>query len=207
MLPRNQSGISPGRRSCRTVLESQVPFGIVLGEQDMSIRAPMSDPEIKWKALCWIPNGLATQFSSPLTRFNPDEHTIAPVTVTISHTFRGCAFLDIFSGASHPVSTALTLLGGDRVEPIDLIHGHDLLDDSLFESLLLLAASGKIGAALAAPYCSKHNRATLRRPGPAPEILDGVLTNSFASNWPFKKAPPFTIVPEYCCLQLMNMLA
>ena len=65
---------------------------------------------------------------------------------------------------------------------MDLIHGHDLLDDSVFEAVLLLAASGMIGAALAAPYCSKHSRATLRPPGPAPvrtpEFIDGLPSNS-----------------------------
>ena len=50
-------------------------------------------------------------------------------------------FLDIFSGASSPVSNALNSLHRDRIEPIDLIHGHDLLDDQIFESVLRLAAS------------------------------------------------------------------
>ena len=77
---------------------------------------------------------------------------------------------------------ALVPLACDRVQPVDLIHGHDLLDDGIFESVLLLAASGLIGAALAAPYCSKHSRATLRPPGPAPvrtpEFIDDLPSNS-----------------------------
>ena len=48
--------------------------------------------------------------------------------------------------------------------------------------MLLLAASGLIGAALAAPYCSKHSRSTLRPDGPAPvrtpEYIDGLPSNS-----------------------------
>ena len=91
-------------------------------------------------------------------------------------------FLDIFSGASMPVSTAVQKFSGDRVEPIDLIHGLDLLDDDLFESLLRLASSGQIGAAVAAPYCCKYSWATLRPNGPAPvctpEFLDGLPTNT-----------------------------
>jgi len=91
-------------------------------------------------------------------------------------------FLDIFSGASMPVSTALSKVLGDRVQPIDLIHGHDLLHDDTFEEVLLLAASGLIGAALAAPYCSKHSKATLKSPGPAPvrtpDFIDGLPSNS-----------------------------
>ena len=80
------------------------------------------------------------------------------------------------------VSMALIPFACDRVQPVDLIHGHDWLDDAIFESVLLVAASGLIGAALAAPYCSKHSRATLRPPGPAPvltpEHIDGLPTNS-----------------------------
>ena len=48
--------------------------------------------------------------------------------------------------------------------------------------LKALAESGLVGAALAAPYCCKHSRATLRRPGPlpvrTPKFLDGVPNNS-----------------------------
>ena len=92
------------------------------------------------------------------------------------------SFLDIFSGASMPVSTALSKILGDRIQPIDLTHGHDLLHDDTFEEVLLLSASGLIGAALAAPYCSKHSKATLKSPGPAPvrtpEFIDGLPSNS-----------------------------
>ena len=81
-----------------------------------------------------------------------------------------------------PVSTAVQAFSGDRVEPIDLIHGLDLLEDDTFESLLRLASSGRVGAALAAPYCCKHSRATLRPHGPAPvrtpEFLDGLPSNT-----------------------------
>lgn len=80
-----------------------------------------------------------------------------------------------------PVSMALIPFSCDRVQPVDLSHGHDLLD-AIFESVLLLSASGLIGAALAAPYCSKHSRTTLRPPGPAPvrtpEHIDGLPSNS-----------------------------
>ena len=81
-----------------------------------------------------------------------------------------------------PVSSACRLLQIDVFEPVDLIHGHDLLDDEVFHDILMLAESGMIGAALAAPYCSKHSRATLRRPGPrpvrTPSHLDGVPDNT-----------------------------
>ena len=93
-------------------------------------------------------------------------------------------FLDIFSGASSPVSVAVRALHADSIEPVDLIFGQhcDLLDDLVFQNVLDLAASGLIGAALAAPYCSKHSMATLRPNGPkpvrTPAALDGLPTNT-----------------------------
>ena len=93
-------------------------------------------------------------------------------------------FLDIFSGASSPVSVAVRAMHADSIEPVDLIFGQhcDLLDDAVFQNVSNLAASGLIGAALAAPYCSKHSMATLRPNGPkpvrTPTALDGLPTNS-----------------------------
>ena len=91
-------------------------------------------------------------------------------------------FLDIFSGASAPVSTACSKFSVDIFEPLDLIHGHDILDDEKFYQTLCLAESGLVGAALAAPYCSKHSRATLLQPGPkpvrTPDFLEGLPSNS-----------------------------
>ena len=91
-------------------------------------------------------------------------------------------FLDIFSGARMPVSTACKRFSVDLLDPVDLIHGWDILDDDVFHSLIRLCESGLVGAALAAPYCSKHSRATLRRPGPkpvrTPEYLDGLPDNT-----------------------------
>ena len=105
-------------------------------------------------------------------------------------------FLDIFAGASMPVSTALSEFFGDRVQPIDLIHGHDLLHDDTFEDVLRLAAFGLIGAALAAPYCSKHSKATLKSPGPAPVRTPG---------WRSKKVLRFMIALELCFLKWTSM--
>ena len=93
-------------------------------------------------------------------------------------------FLDIFSGASSPVSVAVRRLHADSIEPVDLIFGQhcNLLDDLVFQNVSNLAASGMVGAALAAPYCSKHSMATLRPNGPrpvrTPAALDGLPTNS-----------------------------
>lgn len=59
--------------------------------------------------------------------------------------------MDICSGASSPVSAALSRLAGDRVVPIDLIFGaeFDLLNDDTFFASTKLAASGLIGAGFA----------------------------------------------------------
>eukprot|EP00438_Fugacium_kawagutii_P024615 Skav227274 [mRNA] locus=scaffold3803:105876:109202:- [translate_table: standard] len=96
-------------------------------------------------------------------------------------------FLDLYSGHSSPVSVAAGRLSVDRFEPIDKNFGDhmDLLDDDVFADILALAGSGLVGAALAAPYCSKHSMATLRKgSGPAPvrtpDFLDGLPSNTFA---------------------------
>ena len=67
-------------------------------------------------------------------------------------------FLDLFSGASAPISVALRALGADTIEPLDLIFGShcDLLDEEVYTNVVDLAASGLIGTALAAPYCSPY---------------------------------------------------
>ena len=69
-------------------------------------------------------------------------------------------------------------------QPVDIIQGNDILNDDAFHHLLCLGESGLIGAALAAPCCCKHSRATLRRPGPppvqTPQHLDGVPGNTIA---------------------------
>ena len=67
---------------------------------------------------------------------------------------------------------------------MDLIFGShcDLLDEEVYTNVVDLAASGLIGAALAAPYCSKHSMATLKPNGPkpvrTPQALDGLPSNT-----------------------------
>ncbi len=58
----------------------------------------------------------------------------------------------------------------DCIEPIDKINGasHDILDDSVFEAVLRLVSSTLVSISLAAPYCSKHRRATPFPGGPQP---------------------------------------
>ena len=105
-----------------------------------------------------------------------------PTTLPSDGSYKPRFFLDIFSGARMPVGTACKQFSVDMFEPVDLSHGWDILDDDTFFHLLCLCESGLIGAALAAPYCCKHSRATLMRPGPqpvrTPTHLDGLPTNT-----------------------------
>lgn len=41
----------------------------------------------------------------------------------------------------------------DMFEPIDIIHGHDFLDDDKFSEVVAQAESGLVGAGVAAPFC------------------------------------------------------
>lgn len=98
-------------------------------------------------------------------------------------------FLDVCSGASAPVSAAIAARCGNRFQPVDLIFGpqFDLLNDDAFFHLTKVAASGIIGAALAAPYCRDHSSAKLIQPGPqpirTPDHLDGLPHNTSDQHW------------------------
>ena len=86
-------------------------------------------------------------------------------------------FVDLFSGASAPLSAAIGALGLARLEPLDKLHGccFDLLDDRHFRDLCLLASSGIVGAAAAAPPCASFSRARLRPGVHCPSEQSGVL--------------------------------
>ena len=99
----------------------------------------------------------------------PINFVSKPDTAAISQCKPAC-FLDLFAGARAPVFSALHKKSYDCIEPIDKINGasHDILDDSVFEAVLRLASSTLVSVSLAAPYCSKHSRATLFPGGPQP---------------------------------------
>ncbi|CAE7514004.1 unnamed protein product, partial [Symbiodinium necroappetens] len=79
-------------------------------------------------------------------------------------------FLDLFAGARAPVTSAIQSLRRDCFPPVDLIidASRDILDDAFFDLLCRIADSGLVGAALAAPVCSKHSILRLRPGGPKP---------------------------------------
>ena len=96
---------------------------------------------------------------------------VAPETTTAASSHcKPAVFLDLFAGARAPVFCALHSKSYDCIEPVDKINGpaHDILDDTVFEAVLRLASSTLVRVSLAAPYCSKHSRATLFPGGPKP---------------------------------------
>ena len=83
--------------------------------------------------------------------------------------------VDLFAGASAPISTAASARNLDRILPLDLLHGvgFDMACDAQFSDLCQLASSGLVGAMIAAPPCSAFSRARLRPGGPRPVRTPG----------------------------------
>ena len=80
----------------------------------------------------------------------------------------GRIFLDICSGATRPLSTAVLALGCDVLSfDILLDQSVDLLRDDSYEQLLRICSSGKVGYGSASPACCHYSRLKLR-PGPGP---------------------------------------
>ncbi|OLP79315.1 hypothetical protein AK812_SmicGene40408 [Symbiodinium microadriaticum] len=76
-------------------------------------------------------------------------------------------FLDLFAGARAPVSSVLRNLGLDCFPAVDIIvdASCDILNDDFFSLLCRIADAGLVGAALAAPVCSKHSICRFRSGG------------------------------------------
>ena len=93
-------------------------------------------------------------------------------------------FLDIFSGISAPLTTAMQALNADCFAPFDLDMDStcNILDDAQYRLLLRIASSGLVGVVWSAPPCKEFSRLKLRQPGPkalrTPEHMDGVPSNS-----------------------------
>ena len=88
-------------------------------------------------------------------------------------------FLDICSGVTKPLSTAVLDLGGDVLSFVLLHESMDLLHDATYEQLLRICSSGQVGYGSASPACAHYSRLKLL-PGPGakalrtPEALQGV---------------------------------
>ncbi|CAE7644829.1 unnamed protein product, partial [Symbiodinium sp. CCMP2456] len=92
-------------------------------------------------------------------------------------------FLDVCCGANAPLSDQLRLSGIQCV-CVDALGSEplDLLEDSTYDSILLLAFSGVVRMAHAAPPCKEYSRLKLRPGGPrairSPEFLNGLPENT-----------------------------
>ena len=83
-------------------------------------------------------------------------------------------FLDICSGAGYPLSKAM-LACGCACFPVDILY---ILDNSFYEPLLRVCASGIVSYGAGAPNCGEYSRLKLRDGGPpalrTPEFLQGL---------------------------------
>ena len=99
------------------------------------------------------------------------------VDVSLLHGSR--IFLDICSGSSHPLTTAM-LHHECQCFPVDMLIDAkmDLLDNAFYEPFLRICASGIVAYAAASPNCGEYSRLKLRDDGPpalrTPMHLDGV---------------------------------
>lgn len=87
-------------------------------------------------------------------------------------------FLDICCGIQSPLSCAIMELQGDTLCFDILLHtADDLLDDTSFERLLRVCASGIIAYAGASPSCCEYSRLKLKPGGPpalrTPDHIEG----------------------------------
>ena len=88
-------------------------------------------------------------------------------------------FLGICSGAGYPLSKAM-LACGCACFPVDILLSPtmDILDNSFYEPLLRVCASGVVAYGAGAPNCGEYSRLKLRDGGPpalrTPEFLQGL---------------------------------
>ena len=117
-------------------------------------------------------------------------------------------FLDLCCGVSKPLSTAIQALG-KPVVAFDILCNpqDDLLDDSRFEQLLKLCASGVVAYGCASPCCSQYSRLKLRNDGGpralrTPEHLEGI-PNLNAADLEKVQASSTMLYRCIICLQLI----
>ena len=88
-------------------------------------------------------------------------------------------FLDLCSGAGHPLTSAM-LQRNCICFPVDklICDDMDILNNSFFEPLLRVCSSGCVGYAGAAPNCGEYSRLKLKPHGPpalrTPEFMQGL---------------------------------
>ena len=129
-------------------------------------------------------------------------------TSTITNIPTGKNFLDICSGVTRPLSTAL-LDQGHSVLSFDILLNSslDILENGPFEDLLRISASGKVGYGAASPSCREYNRLKLRQDaGPkalrSPENLSGL---SNLTPWELQRVQEtFTMLSR--CVEVLTLI-
>ena len=113
-------------------------------------------------------------------------------------------FLDVCSGRTRPLSTALKAFQVDVLSfDILLDPQMNLLDDAIFLQLLKLCASGVVAYGAFSPSCGEYSRLKLRPGGPPPlrdpNHLDGLP--GLDSHSTLKLQNSFTMINRSCqCL-------
>ena len=119
----------------------------------------------------------------PITAESLVSSTSIPPTISTSilkTVPSGKFFLDVCSGVTRPLSTAV-LEHGHSVLSFDVLldSSMDILSDAAYEDLLRVASSGQVGYGAASPSCCEYSRLKLRNDdGPkalrSPEHLSGL---------------------------------
>ena len=115
----------------------------------------------------------------PMVQFPKEVHIPSSThAVSASSSRSPRIFLDICCGVQSPLSKAVMEFYGDTLRFDILINtADDLLDDSRYEKLLRVCASGIVAYSGASPSCCEYSRLKLRPGGPpalrTPEHLEG----------------------------------
>ena len=121
----------------------------------------------------------------------PTNNVIDPsISMQSDFTYPSRIFLDVCSGSTRPLSTAILAKGGD-VCSIDILlcKDYDLLDDQFYLNLLRLAASGRVGYAACSPSCNEYSILKLKPGGPP-----ALRSHEFLSGFPHLDADQLTKV-------------
>ena len=146
---------------------------------------PLPPEDMEPQVLRLTPDQQALLPAAPSAAKDADPSSTSPKATSPTHAGGDCGlplghcrlpcptprlFLDLFAGARAPVSSALRNLGLDCFPAVDIIvdASCNILDDAFFNLLCRIADAGLVGAALAAPVCSKHSILRLRPGGPKP---------------------------------------
>ena len=128
---------------------------------------------------------------SPITMQVPPERDISLQLQSSTDSNRSI-FLDICSGSTRPLSSAILALGADVLSFDCLLDPQmNLLSDESYEQLLRISSSGRIGYGCASPSCSRYSRLKLKPGGPP-----ALRTPTHLSGVPGLSAEDFLVVQE-----------